>query len=217
VDEWAETRAALRDAGVAGWPEFGRFVNDTRYFEPSAFDERAALPVLLELLPTLTDRAVVGAVAGHLGRPWARPVAFPGVLAAFRDWAARDPLAGWALGSALVTVIDKAHLPVLLELAEDRRYGMARQMVVDALWRLLTDPRVVPMLRRLIEEPGVALHAMGALRRSVGNAAALPDLRRVRDTHPDATVRRQATQQVRRAEKASGGEEAGGVVPADRA
>src|SRR5947209_1665663 len=82
-------------------------------------------------------------------------------------------------------------------LAGDRRDGMARQMVVDALWRLLTDPRVVPMLRRLIEEPGVALHAMGALRRSVGNAAALPDLRRVRDTHPDATVRRQATQQVR--------------------
>jgi hypothetical protein len=57
--------------------DFGRFVNNTTYFRPSAFDERAAMPTLLRLLPTLTDRALVGTVAAHLRRPWARPTAFP--------------------------------------------------------------------------------------------------------------------------------------------
>jgi hypothetical protein len=55
VDEWQLARESLMLAGVAGAEDFGWFVNDARYWQLSAFDERAAMPVLLELLPTLTD------------------------------------------------------------------------------------------------------------------------------------------------------------------
>lgn len=52
----------LIDAGVGGVGEFGRFVNNTKYFEASQFDEVAAAPVLLRLLPELNDaKVVVGA------------------------------------------------------------------------------------------------------------------------------------------------------------
>ena len=47
------------------------------------------MPVLLRLLPTLTDPLAVAAVAGHLRRPWARPVAFAALLEAFETWGRR--------------------------------------------------------------------------------------------------------------------------------
>ena len=52
-DAWNATRKALALAGVAGTGDFGRFVSNTEFFGPSLFDERAAMPVLLEILPTL--------------------------------------------------------------------------------------------------------------------------------------------------------------------
>jgi hypothetical protein len=59
-------RAALTDAGVAGAGDFGRFVNHTRRSRPSAFDARAATPVLMRMLPSLADPHAVEAVATHL-------------------------------------------------------------------------------------------------------------------------------------------------------
>jgi hypothetical protein len=200
-DEWEHARSKLREAGVVGWEDLGRFVNNTDYFRPSAFDERAALPVLLDLLPTLTDRTLVSAVAGHLRRPWARPRAFPVLHLAFVSWAGRDQHTGWTVGDALATCGQVTDLPTLLDLAADRRYGWSRQMIVHALWRFKKDNRVATLLLHLIDDPDVALHAMGALRRVVGNRDALPHLRRVRDHHPEPRVREQAGQQVRRAEK----------------
>jgi hypothetical protein len=90
VDEWQLVRESLMLAGVAGTEDLGRFVNDTRYLQPSAFDERAAMPILLELLPRLTDPRLVAAVAAHLRRPWARPAAFGPLVDAFRRWAPDD-------------------------------------------------------------------------------------------------------------------------------
>jgi hypothetical protein len=60
---------SLAAAGVIGVEDLGRFVNDVTYLRPSMFDERAAMPVLLELLPALTDPTLVRAVAAHLRRP----------------------------------------------------------------------------------------------------------------------------------------------------
>lgn len=85
-DEWQALVEQLRDRGVAGAAEFGRFVSDTRYFAPSQFDERAAMPVLLDAIPALTDPKVIRAAAAHLRRPWARSVAFDTLAAAFETW-----------------------------------------------------------------------------------------------------------------------------------
>ena len=76
-------------------------------------------------------------------------------------------------------------------------------MVVDALWRFRKDERVAPVLCSLLDDPAVSLHAMSALRRTIGNEAALPYLLRVHDGHTDPLVRKQAAKAVRRAEEAT--------------
>ena len=128
--DWNRLRAALIEARVNGSEDLGRFVNNTRYFRASSFDERSAMPVLLRLLPTLNERDAVTTVAGHLHRPWARPTAFSGLLEAFKAWAPKDALVGWALGDALATAADKRHLNMLIDLVQRREYGKARAMVV---------------------------------------------------------------------------------------
>lgn len=187
-------------AGVAGTEDLGRFVSDTRYLQPSAFDERAAMPILLELLPRLTDPRLVAAVAAHLRRPWARPAAFGKLVDAFRRWAPDDRDAGWQLGDALASAAQREDLPILLSLVSDVQYGEARQMIVDALWRFRKSPPVVPTLASLITDPTVALHAMSALRRSIGPVAALPYLRQVEASHRADRLGKTAASQIRRAE-----------------
>jgi HEAT repeat protein len=202
-EDLRRVEAALAEAGVAGAQDFGRFVNNTEFFAPSTIDERAAMPVLLALLPCLTDSQVVAAAARHLRRPWARPIAFDGLLAAFDTWASREPTgAGWHLGEALATAADKESVPALLERARERRYGKARQMIVAALWRFRKDdPQVGPALRDLCSDPDVCLHAMSAYRRTVGPKEALPLLRSLQN-HTDPLVARTAAQQAKKAEKA---------------
>jgi hypothetical protein len=200
VDEWQLARESLTLAGVAGAEDLGRFVNDTRYFRPSALDERAAMPVLLELLPTLSDPRLVAAVSAHLRRPWAQPTAFGPLVDAFRRWAPQNQDAGWQLGDALANAARHEDLPVLLSLVAGPQYGTARQIIVDALWRFRKSPHVVPTLVSLITDPAVALHAMLALRRSIGPAAALPYLRQVEISHHGDRLGKTAASQIRRAE-----------------
>jgi hypothetical protein len=203
-DDADRIRHELVLAGVAGVHDFGRFVDNTTYFAGSEFDEKAAMPTLLEVLPSLTDPQVVTAVAGHLRRPWARPSAFPILLDAFVRWSEVDPGAGWALGDALATAADKSRVSVLLELSTDARYGKARQMVVYSLRRYKFDARVASVLDGLLADPSVALHAASALRQVRGDAAALPFLRHARDRTTDAAVKRSLEREIKKAEKKTG-------------
>lgn len=202
TDDWDRLRDHLSRAGIDP-TDLGRFVNDTRYFRASRFDERSAMPVLLELMPQLRDRQAVIAVAGHLRRAWARPAAFDVLLEMFRRWAPTDQSVGWSIGDALATAADDQHLDQLLELARNGDYGMARAMIVDSLWRYRKDERVRPALEELAEDPEVTLAAMSALRRVVGNDNALLLLRRLRDSHADPRVRERAARQLKRAERAA--------------
>ncbi len=201
-DDWDRLREQLNRAGI-DTTDLGRFVNNTEYFRPSTFDERSAMPVLLKAMPELTDRQAITAVAGHLGRAWARPAAFDVLLQMFRRWATKDQSVGWSIGDALATVATDQHLDQLLDLAQNSDYGMARAMIVDSLWRYRKDARVRPALEKLAEDPDICLAAMSALRRVVGSDNALLLLRRLRDTHPDLRVRERAARQVKRAERAA--------------
>lgn len=185
---------------MPGGQDFGRFVNNTDFFEPSAFDERTAMPVLLDLLPSLRDEKVVAAVAGHLRRPWARPTAYGPLLTAFETWALVDTTTGWHLGDALANAAQVRDAPDLVRLVADARYGKARQMLVDAMWRFREVASVESTLRGLCSDPDVCLHAMSAYRRTVGAERALPLLRSLEDA-ADPLVCRQARQQVKKAEK----------------
>jgi hypothetical protein len=173
--EWEHWRRRLADAGVAGVEDLGRFVSNPAFFGGSAFDERAAMPVLIEGLREVTDPGLAIALAGHLRRPWARPAAYDALHAAFLDWTPRDPRVGWALGDALGSAATAGNVDDLVAIAEDRDLGMARQMVVDALGRVgRGDERVASLLVRLTDDPDTPLHALSALRRVAGPAAALP-------------------------------------------
>jgi hypothetical protein len=76
-------------------------------------------------------------------------------------------------------------------------------MIVYALWRFRKEPRVADALGELVEDPDVSLHAMSALRRTVGNDAALPVLKRLSQTSPDRRVREQAAKEFRKADRAA--------------
>ncbi len=201
-DDWRRVRNALTDAGVAGTADLGRFVSNPQHFRPSEFDERAAMPILLACLPTLKDPNVVAAVAGHLRRPWARPDAYPALHEAFVRWAPSHEATGWALGDALANAAERDRLPEIIEIATDESYGSSRQMIVMSLWRYGSDPLVVGALIELCADPDVSLQAMSALRRSVGNEAALPHLRSVCESHPERRVREQAAREIKKAERA---------------
>jgi HEAT repeats len=70
------------------------------------------------------------------------------------------------------------------------------------MWRFGRQLDVRSLLPGLCHDPDVALHAMSALRRAVGNARALPTLVQIAATHPDPHVRDNATRAVRKARQA---------------
>lgn len=198
-DERVRVLTELRTAHVPGADGFGRFVNDTQHFAPSSFDERAAMPVLLTLLPSLQDSRNVTAVAGHLRRAWARPEAYEPVRDAFRLWAPQDPMgAGWALGDTLGTVATSQHAQELLALARVEAYREARQMLIASLWRHKTVADVEPVLIELLEDDTVARHALGALRRVIGKAEMRPHFERLAARSPGTPLGRQAASRLRK-------------------
>lgn len=201
MDDWTRLRLALRDAGVRGGEDLGRFVDNIEQFRPSELDERAAMPVFLEQLPKLTDPDAVAAVAGHLKRSWARPRAFQALLEAFSNWGRTHPSVGWAIGDAMANAAEQSHLQDLIEIATDETYGTTRQMIVFSLWRFASDPDVPKVLIVLCGDPDVSLQAMSALRRSLGNEAALPYLRSHAESHPNTRIREQARREIKKAEK----------------
>ena len=69
-------RKAVDEAGLPS-ADFGRFTSNHHpdVIRPSVFDDRGAVPVLLRLLPDVTDRHVLEAVVAHLATPFARPIA----------------------------------------------------------------------------------------------------------------------------------------------
>jgi HEAT repeat protein len=150
----------------------------------------AAIPILLEWLPKIEDPAVKESVVRALTVKWARPTAAPLLVDEFRQV---DEPSGtglrWAIGNALAEVADDSVFEDVVKLAEDRRWGKAREMVVVALGNM-RDPRAVGVLRHLLSDDVVAGHAVIAL----GNARAdeartdiEPFLR-----HPKAWVRNEA-------------------------
>lgn len=188
----------LRMARISGADEFGGFVSNTEHFAPSSFDERAAMPVLLTLLPSLQDDRNVGAVAGHLRRAWARPAAYEPVRDAFRVWAARAPMgAGWALGDTLGTVATSQHAHELLVLAQEESYREARQMLVASLWRHKTVADVEPVLIELLEDDTVARHALSALQRVICKAEMRPHLERLAARSSGTPLGKQAARRLR--------------------
>lgn len=128
-------------------------------------DYRSAIPVLLEWVPQISHRAVKESIVRALSVPWAKPHAARPLIDEFRrlDDDPRSSLR-WAIGNALEVVSDETVFDSLVQLACDRSYGQARQMIVVALGNM-RHPQAVDVLIDLLDEEDVAGHAMLALGR----------------------------------------------------
>lgn len=202
-DEWADLRARLQAGGVAGSNDLGRFVANTDFFGASTFDERAAFEVLLAAVPSLNDAKLVGAVAGHLRRPWARGRAFGVLASAFVRWAAVDSTAAWHLGDALGSAATADDLMRMIVLARETEYGKSREMIVLALGRFKGSPEAEAAARDLAEDDDVALHALSAYRKIAGAAAALERAAEIIRHHPGTKAAEQAERQIKKLAKAT--------------
>ena len=195
-------RSALEAAGIAS-ADFGRFTSG-RHLEvirPSVFDYKAAVPVLLAVLPLVRHPNAKEAVVRSLTTSHARPAAAEARITEFRNTSETEhPALKWAIGNALDTVTTPQHVTVLLELATDSSHGTGRQMIVDRLARISNDPRVVDALKKLATDADVAFHAMAGLRRRLGQEAAAEMIRPLAD-HQSERVRDAARRQLRRAEQ----------------
>lgn len=127
---------------------------------------REAVPVLLRWLGRVSDRRVTEEVVRALSVPWAKPVAVEPLIEQFRqvDLAVDPSGTGlrWAIGNALEVLFDDASFDELAELAADRGYGKARQMVVLGLGKSKR-PEAVGVLLGLVDDPDVDGHAVKAL------------------------------------------------------
>jgi hypothetical protein len=195
--EWSALEKQLESAGVSGASELGHFVNDTTYLAPSRFDERAAMPILLTALPHLQDLRLVAAVAAHLNRAWARPAAYQAVYDAFVRWAPKDDNSGWQLGDCLGTVAEIVNLKQLTDLVLSRKFGISRQMIVFSLWRFRSAPETAVVLRQLVRDDQVALHAVSALKRTVPREELQTELESLIDSDVTPHVRGIAAKQLR--------------------
>ncbi|HZM18603.1 MAG TPA: HEAT repeat domain-containing protein [Gaiellaceae bacterium] len=182
-----ELRAALRAAGIRD-DDFGLFaardIPEAGIRAPR-FDFEAAAPVLVYWLPRVKTALVKERIVRSLtGERAATPLALEPLVAEFRR--ADDDGLKWAIGNALATLADDSIADKLVELAQDRRHGSSREMLMDALART-KDERALDALVELVDDDDIAGHAISALRR-LGPKSSLPYLERARPS-----LERQAT------------------------
>lgn len=189
---------ALADAGIDP-ADFGRFTGRAipGVIEPSRFDHERAAPILLEWLPRIANENVKEPAVRHLKTKAAKRIATQPLIREFTH--GNDPSYKWTVADTLSYVADKHHYDELAELAADPQHGYARQMLIAMLWRVKT-PRAREILLSSLADPDVALHAMSALRRKLGNTPARPHIEPLA-SHPDLRVRAAARTSLRKIDR----------------
>lgn len=173
----------LRDAGVP--------VDDVWDLVNTRVQYPAAVPILLDWLshrvPVEDIRMREGLVRALTIRA-ARPAAFPVLVHEFRT--TEDDIYRWVVGNALSVVADASAYDELVAIILDRRYGWGRERLVEALWRFKKNPRTVPILLDLLNDPEATAWAVRALSRI--KPAGIKARMAVLLDHPDPEVRKRA-------------------------
>ncbi len=154
----------------------------------AAYD--AAIPILVEWLPRVTNLQVKEDLVRTLSVPWAASVAVPALLAELEraDIQQSDGLR-WAIANGIAVTAGDAEFDQLAVLATDRKYGKAREMLALALGNC-HDPRAVDVLLRLLADEQVVGHAVMALAKLRPKVARLPIQELLK--HPTGWVRAEA-------------------------
>lgn len=127
---------------------------------------REAIPILLDWLGRVSDPKVKEQIVRALSVPWAKPAATRPMIDEFRAVDETVDSTGmglrWAMGNALEVLFSDAEFDALVDLAGEKRYGQARQMVVLGLGKSKR-PEVVDVLLGLVDDPDVGGHALQSL------------------------------------------------------
>lgn len=149
-----------------------------------------AIPILLRWLPQVDNMAVKEEIVRDLSVPWAKPQAAPALIEEFQRG---DPVnwsgLRWTIGNALSIVADDSVFPEIAQLARDRKYGRAREMLALALGNM-RNPAAVDVLIELLDDRDVAGHAvmgLGKLKAAKARSKIEPFLQ-----HEKAWVRKEA-------------------------
>lgn len=158
-----------------------------------------AIPILLRFFKDgIEDEGVRRAVVRALAVKEARGIAAAPLIEEFR----RAPLDKldykWVIGNTLYTVADKDALNEIIALVQDKRHGVAREMLVYALGRFKT-PEARAVLIRLLEEDELTLHAISAINRHRAQEARVLLVRYSND--PRTAVKRAAKRALARLDK----------------
>ena len=104
---------------------------------------------------------------------------------------ALDESTRWALGNSVSLIAEASDLGELINLAIDKKFGRAREMIVAGLGRFSRESdEAFEALRQLVNDPDVSGHAISALGNSQRVAAA--SVVEKFTSHPDAFLRREA-------------------------
>lgn len=197
--------AVTREAGAPVVKELvaaGFSVNAVADLHNKRLDYHAAIPILLAWLPKVQNLDVKQDIVRCLSVPYAKPLAAGPLIDEFRRAEDESPTGlRWVIGNALEVVADDAVLTDMMELARDRRYGKAREMLVAGLGNM-SDERVIPLLLDLLKDDEVSGHAimaLGKLKPPIARSHVEPFLK-----HPNAWVRKEAQKTIEKIDKGGG-------------
>ncbi len=176
--------AALRDAGI--------IVSDV--YDLVNSPNRNAVPVLLKFLAEPLDSNTKEGIVRAVTLRKARSDVLGPLITEFKNPSLSHSVR-WAIGNALEVVADDSRARDLIELATERKYGTARQMIVLGLAKL-KDADSIRALLELLNDPEVEGHAIIALGKRRATHAT-PLIERFLG-HPNTWIRREAKKALAR-------------------
>ena len=151
-----------------------------------------AVPILVKWLPKITNSRVKESIVRALSVSWARLGAVTALLTEYRNTPDSENRGlKWAIGNALEVLASDKIFDDIVELVQDKRHGIARQMLVLALGKM-KNPRAVDVLICQLDDDDVVGQALTSLKKMKAKQARTHIVRLI--NHPNAWVRKQAKQ-----------------------
>ncbi|MCL5110208.1 MAG: HEAT repeat domain-containing protein [Chloroflexi bacterium] len=173
-----------------------RWVTD---LDSRAPETAKAMHVLLYWLPRARNYWVKFGILRALSAKWAKPAAARPLVDEFERGEDPTGFLKWQVAAALSVVADDTVFGEITSLAQDRRHGRAREMLMLALANM-RNPQAVEVLIELLDDEEVAGHAvmaLGKLRAQAARPYIEPFL-----AHSKAWVRREARKALAKIDKA---------------
>jgi HEAT repeat protein len=167
-----EDRDLVRDLDAVG-------VSVTSVFDlvKNKLDYSAAIPVLVRWLAKAKSPNVREGIVRALTMPESRNVgAAAALIEHFLGCSDSELAVKWAIGNAILEIGDWSVADRIIEIVNERKHGMSRQMFAVAVGRMKHE-RSLEALKRLLEDEQVAGHAILGLG-ELGHVEAKPLLER---------------------------------------